>query len=314
MEIKICEMIREQRRLRGISQEKLAEACGVTVQAVSKWETQMSLPDISILPLIASFFGITMDVLFFGTERETSDLTASRSNTAETPMLFPDDGILRVVQYRGNVLLQSAELPNTPAVSLCIPETKADTPVSVEIWGNASVEGDINGSVHAGGNVECCNVNGCITAEGYISCEDVHGSATAGGNLECGDVNGSASAGKNLTCGDVGNYASSSGDLVCGDIGGDAKAGGCITSGDIGGNAEAGSDISCSDIGGNARAGNDIECSDIEGKAEAGNDISCDNIEGSATAKRDISCSNIEGNAKATSIHCDCIEGGIYSL
>lgn len=299
MEIKICEMIREQRRLRGISQEKLAEACGVTVQAVSKWETQMSLPDISILPLIASFFGITMDALFFGTERKTSDLTASRSNTAETPMLFPDDGILRVVQYRGNVLLQSAELPNTPAVSLCIPETKADTPVSVEIWGNASVEGDINGSVHAGGNVECCNVNGCITAEGYISCEDVHGSATAGGNLECGDVNGSASAGKNLTCGDVGNYASSSGDLVCGDIGGDAKAGGCITSGDIGGNAEAGSDISCSDIGGNARAGNDIECSDIEGKAEAGNDISC---------------SNIEGNATASSIHCDCIEGGIYSL
>ena len=264
MEIKICEMIREQRRLRGISQEKLAEACGVTVQAVSKWETQMSLPDISILPLIASFFGITMDVLFFGTERETSDLTASRSNTAETPMLFPDDGILRVVQYRGNVLLQSAELPNTPAVSLCIPETKADTPVSVEIWGNASVEGDINGSVHAGGNVECCNVNGCITAEGYISCEDVHGSATAGGNLECGDVNGSASAGKNLTCGDVGNYASSSGDLVCGDIGGDAKAGGCITSGDIGGNAEAGGDISCSNIEGNATASS-IHCDCIEG-------------------------------------------------
>ncbi len=299
MEIKICEVIREQRRLRGISQEKLAEACGVTVQAVSKWETQISLPDISILPLISSFFGITMDALFFGIERETSDLTAPQSNTAETPVLFPDDGILRVVQYRGNVLLQSAELPNTPAIPLCIPETKAETPVSVEIWGNASVEGDINGSVHAGGNVECCDVNGCITAECHISCEEVNGSATAGGNLECGDVNGSASAGKKLTCGDVGNYASSSGDLVCGDIGGDAKAGGCITSGDIGGSAEAGSNISCSDIGGNARAGNGIECSDIEGNAEAGNDISC---------------SNIEGNAMAASIHCDCIEGGICSL
>ena len=132
------------RREKGFSQEQLADLMDVSRQAVSKWETQISLPDISILPLIASFFGITMDVLFFGTERETSDLTASRSNTAETPMLFPDDGILRVVQNKGNVLLQSAELPNRSAIPLCIPETKADTPVSVEIWGNASVEGDIN--------------------------------------------------------------------------------------------------------------------------------------------------------------------------
>ena len=89
MKIKICEVIREQRRLRGISQEKLAEACGVTVQAVSKWETQMSLPDISILPLIASFFGITMDALFFGTERETSDLTGITIQHCRNAGAFP---------------------------------------------------------------------------------------------------------------------------------------------------------------------------------------------------------------------------------
>ena len=50
MEILIGANIRQLRKARDMSQEQLAEAVGVTVQAVSKWETQQSLPDIGIVP------------------------------------------------------------------------------------------------------------------------------------------------------------------------------------------------------------------------------------------------------------------------
>lgn len=45
-------------------QEELAEFLGVSYQAVSKWETGASTPDISLLPQIAVYFGITIDELF----------------------------------------------------------------------------------------------------------------------------------------------------------------------------------------------------------------------------------------------------------
>lgn len=45
-------------------QEELAEYLGVTAQAVSKWETGASVPDIALLPNLAVFFGVTIDELF----------------------------------------------------------------------------------------------------------------------------------------------------------------------------------------------------------------------------------------------------------
>ncbi|MBR5126798.1 MAG: helix-turn-helix domain-containing protein [Roseburia sp.] len=45
-------------------QEELAEYLGVSAQAVSKWETGASTPDITLLPGIATYFGISIDELF----------------------------------------------------------------------------------------------------------------------------------------------------------------------------------------------------------------------------------------------------------
>ena len=56
--------IRELRKLKGISQEVLAEALCVSFQAVSKWETGAALPDVTFIPAIASFFGVSTDELF----------------------------------------------------------------------------------------------------------------------------------------------------------------------------------------------------------------------------------------------------------
>ena len=43
---------------------QLAEALSVSSQSVSKWENHLSVPDITVLPVIARYFGITMDELF----------------------------------------------------------------------------------------------------------------------------------------------------------------------------------------------------------------------------------------------------------
>lgn len=51
------------RKAKGITQEKLAEICGVTPQAVSKWENDLSCPDIAILRLLARTLGVTVDEL-----------------------------------------------------------------------------------------------------------------------------------------------------------------------------------------------------------------------------------------------------------
>ena len=58
------------RKQLGMTQEKLAEALGVTAQAVSKWENDQSCPDIAMLPKLASLFGCSVDSLLGVTSPE----------------------------------------------------------------------------------------------------------------------------------------------------------------------------------------------------------------------------------------------------
>ena len=51
------------RKERKITQEQLAEFIGVTKASVSKWETRQSMPDILLLPQLATFFNVTVDEL-----------------------------------------------------------------------------------------------------------------------------------------------------------------------------------------------------------------------------------------------------------
>ena len=66
-------IIRSLRMERGWTQEELGERVGVSAQAVSKWETGQSLPDISQVPLLAKAFGVTTDLLFGLGEESESD-------------------------------------------------------------------------------------------------------------------------------------------------------------------------------------------------------------------------------------------------
>lgn len=51
------------RKEKGMTQLELAEMMGVTDKAVSKWERDLSCPDVNTLPKLAEIFGISMDEL-----------------------------------------------------------------------------------------------------------------------------------------------------------------------------------------------------------------------------------------------------------
>lgn len=64
MNIEIGKTIRELRRRDGRTQEELAQALGVSPQAVSRWEQGGAYPDMELIPSVANYFGVTIDQLF----------------------------------------------------------------------------------------------------------------------------------------------------------------------------------------------------------------------------------------------------------
>ena len=64
MQLNLGMKIRELRHRDGRTQEMLADALGITSQAVSRWESGGSYPDMEMIPSIANYFGITIDELF----------------------------------------------------------------------------------------------------------------------------------------------------------------------------------------------------------------------------------------------------------
>lgn len=71
------------RRANGLTQKQLADQLGVSDKAVSRWERDESLPDLTLLPMIADLFHITVDELLRGERR------AQQSGAAE-PQASPD--------------------------------------------------------------------------------------------------------------------------------------------------------------------------------------------------------------------------------
>ena len=71
MQLNLGQKIRELRRRDGRTQEALADAIGVTSQAVSRWEAGGGYPDMEMIPSIANYFGISIDALF-GYDNERS--------------------------------------------------------------------------------------------------------------------------------------------------------------------------------------------------------------------------------------------------
>ena len=56
-------IIKKLRRDKDITQEKLAEFLNISPQAISRWETDLAMPDITLLPVLANIFNVTTDYL-----------------------------------------------------------------------------------------------------------------------------------------------------------------------------------------------------------------------------------------------------------
>jgi transcriptional regulator with XRE-family HTH domain len=59
----IGETIKKLRKQKDMTQEQLAEYLNISTQAVSKWETSLTLPDITLIPMLANIFDVSADVL-----------------------------------------------------------------------------------------------------------------------------------------------------------------------------------------------------------------------------------------------------------
>ena len=64
----IADRIQNLRKAKGISQEELADKIGVSRQAVSKWESEQSIPEIDKVIIMSDFFEVTTDYILKGIE------------------------------------------------------------------------------------------------------------------------------------------------------------------------------------------------------------------------------------------------------
>lgn len=71
-------VIQALRKQRGMTQLDLARTMGVTDKAVSKWERDLSLPDVSSLPRLAETLGVTVDELLQAKTAAEKDPDSSR--------------------------------------------------------------------------------------------------------------------------------------------------------------------------------------------------------------------------------------------
>lgn len=191
-----AEIIVMHRRKLGLTQEGLAQKLGVTNQAVSKWESGQSCPDIALLPQLADLFGITIDQLF-----------GREAPKAQPALPWPDDGMLRVMLYAGHRHIGTSADP-VRDIHFCYegPALNIESALSIS----------------------CDNVMGNVTAGGDVSCDDVYGDVSAQGSVTCDGVKGDIHAGSDVTCDCVEGSVQAGGDVNVDEASGDIHAGGSV--------------------------------------------------------------------------------------
>ena len=197
-----AEIIVNRRKALGLTQEGLAQKLGVTNQAVSKWESGQSCPDLALLPRIADLFGITIDELF---GREPKAV----SFPAQPPFPWPDDGVLRVLLYAGHTRVYGP-VEGADEIHFCYEGPALNIESAVSVYCD-----DVMGNVTAGHSANCDDVYGSVSAQGSVNCDDVKGDIRAGGNVTCDCAEGNIHAGGNVQVDEASGEIHAGGSVYC---------------------------------------------------------------------------------------------------
>lgn len=234
MKIQFSTQLKELRKNRQMSQERLAELLGITPQAVSKYECAQSYPDIELLPRLAEVFDVSIDVLLLGEKgvfaKKAPESSSTETISAVAKELSPDH-VLRIVQCLGNRVLRQDEYDPEKKIPMIVPEEADGTwNGSVEVWGSIEITGDIGGSVSAGASITCRNIAGSASAGASLTCRNVSGGVEAGSSANIsGEVAGTVTAGTNVTCGNVSGDVCAGMSVTCEDVEGNVNAGTSVT-------------------------------------------------------------------------------------
>lgn len=87
------------RKKKGITQEKMAEQCGVSRGALAKWENGTSIPNLYLVDDIAKFFDVKVDELLHGNMDPVSEVGLEQLNDKIDKM---KDELLAEIRKRGN--------------------------------------------------------------------------------------------------------------------------------------------------------------------------------------------------------------------
>ena len=195
-----AEIIVNRRKALGLTQEGLAQKLGVTNQAVSKWESGQSCPDLALLPRIADLFDITIDELF-GSEAPKA--------AAPAELCWPDDGVLRVLLYAGHTRVYGP-VEGADEIHFCYEGPALNIESAVSVYCD-----DVMGNVTAGHSVNCDDVYGSVSAQGSVNCDDVKGDIRAGGNVTCDCAEGDIHAGGNVQVDEASGDIHAGGSVYC---------------------------------------------------------------------------------------------------
>ncbi len=85
----IGKTIKDLRHKRGFTQEELAERLGVTSQAVSKWENEIGMPDLSVIVPLSNVFGVSTDLILGRREESPGEDVKDILKRAQSKLSFP---------------------------------------------------------------------------------------------------------------------------------------------------------------------------------------------------------------------------------
>lgn len=93
----LADRILSLRKTKGISQEELADQIGVSRQAISKWESEQSCPELDKIILLSDYFDVTTDYLLKGIEAKSDtcdkpDVPEKRKEDAKTAKIYAAAG------------------------------------------------------------------------------------------------------------------------------------------------------------------------------------------------------------------------------